>query len=591
MTPQEKLLHLRKLIKDNQIDAWIVPSAAPHQSEYVADCWQTRAWLSGFTGSAGILVMTQETAGLWTDSRYHIRAANELADSGIELFRRGLPDVPSHIEWLQQTLPENAIVGFDGNILSVRDVARLDKAFRGKTIKFAYQQDLVERIWHNRPEIPLNLIFLHDLEFAGETRQSKFQRIRAKLRELGTQTQLITTLDDIAWTFNIRGSDVQNNPVVISYAVISEQEVRLFIQSVKVPQDVKATLAADGVQFSEYEEIFSYWSSVPQDMTVLIDPTKTSYKLERRISQACHMMKGASIPYQLKAIKNATEIDGMRQAHIMDGVAVIKWLYWLDHQRKDNIQTEVTLAEKLAEFRSLHKHFKGLSFNSIIGYQANSAVGHYSPQPETTPVIESEGILLVDSGGQYLNGTTDITRTVTLATPTAEQKRVFTVVLKSLIKMSRVKFPKGTTGGELDTLAREVLWRQGYKCRHGIGHGIGSFLNVHEDPPRLSRGNNVALETGMFTTIEPGVYFEGRFGVRLENVVVTIAHETPEFGKFYAFETVTFCPIDIELIETSLLNADEKMWLNAYHQKTYEVLSPFLSQDEQLWLRHATREI
>lgn len=578
-------------MQDNQIDAWIVPSADPHQSEYVADCWQTRAWLSGFTGSAGILVVTQETASLWTDSRYHIRAANELADSGIELFRKGLPDVPSHIEWLQQTLPENAVVGFDGNVLSVRDVARLDKAFRGKMIKFAYQQDLVEQLWHNRPEIPLNPIFLQDLEFAGETRQSKFQRIRDKLKEKGAQSQFITTLDDIAWTFNIRGSDVQNNPVAISYAIISEQEVRLFIDPAKVPQDVKSVLEPDGVQFSEYEDIFSYWSSVSQDMTVLIDPTKTSYKLERCISRACQIMKGASISYQLKAIKNATEIDGMRQAHIVDGVAVVKWLYWLDHHRADNIHTEVTLVEKLAEFRSLHKYFKGLSFDSIIGYQANSAVGHYSPQPETTPVIESEGILLVDSGGQYLNGTTDITRTVTLATPTAEQKRVFTIVLKSLIKLSRVKFPKGTTGGELDTLVREVLWRQGYQCRHGIGHGTGSFLNVHEDPPRLSRGNNIALETGMFTTIEPGVYFEGKFGVRLENVVVTVKQETTEFGEFYAFETVTFCPIDIELIDASLLNTDEKNWLNTYHQKTYEVLSPFLSQDEQVWLRHATRAI
>ena len=591
MGPIERIAGLRKLMRDHFIDALLVPSADPHQSEYVAERWQTRAWLSGFTGSAGTVVVTQEKCGLWTDSRYHIRAAHELAGSEIELFRTGLPGVPSYAAWLQQELREGDTLGFDGSVLSVSQVAKLDQAFRGKAVTFSYQNDLVGQLWHDRPKVPQNPISLHDMKYAGESRRSKIRRIRDKLKEQGVHAQLVTTLDDIAWTLNIRGSDVQYNPVAISYAVISEWEVRLFIRRNKVPNDVRQALEKDGVQFSEYEDVFSFWHQVPDGTTVLVDPEKTSHQIERILSQTCRVKKGVSIPYSLKATKNETELEGVRKAHIRDGVSLVKWMCWLDQQSADIVHTEITVARRLAEFRGLGEHSRGLSFGTIAGYQANSAIGHYNPRSETTPKIGPEGILLVDSGGQYLDGTTDVTRTITLGSPTREEKQALTLVLKGLIKVSRAKFPKGTTGSALDALAREPLWQHGYNCRHGTGHGIGSYLNVHEGPQRLSSSSDVSLGKGMVTTIEPGVYFEGKFGVRLENVLITVAETTTGFGDFYSFETVTLCPIDLDLVETSLLDSEERTWLNEYHRLVNATLTPFLSQAEQAWLRHETREI
>lgn len=591
MEPQEKIAKLQKLMRDYHIDAWLVPSSDPHQSEYVADYWQARAWLSGFTGSAGTMVVTQEKSGLWTDPRYHIRAAEEVAGSGIELFRMGSPGVPSYTEWLQQELKEGDTIGFDGSVMAVSEVEKIEQAFQDKAITFSYQDDLIEHLWHDRPELPKDPIFLHDIKFAGESRLSKFQRIREKLEEGGIQVHLVPALDDIAWLLNIRGSDVQYNPVAISYAVISEWEVRLFIHPNKVPKDVRKALGEDDVEISEYEDIFSYWQQLPDGTMVLIDPGKTCYKLERIISQSCQIKKGISIPGAMKAVKNKTELDGIKQAHIRDGVAVVKWMFWLDQQSVDIVHTEVTVAEKLAEFRSLGENFQGLSFGTIAGYQANSAVGHYSPQPDTTPIIKPEGILLIDSGGQYLDGTTDITRTLTLGYPTPKEKHALTLVLKALIKLSKAKFPKGTKGSELDAFAREPLWQQGWNCRHGIGHGVGTFLNVHEGPQRFAPGNSVPFEPGMVTTNEPGVYFQGKFGFRLENVLITIPVETTEFGEFYGFETVSLCPIELDLVEASRLNSEEKAWLNEYHQLVYKTLTPFLTQEEQAWLQYETRKI
>ena len=567
------------------------PSADPHQSEYVAGCWQTRAWLSGFTGSAGILVVTQEKSGLWTDPRYHIRAAEELADSGIGLFRMGSPGVPSYAKWLQTELEDGDTIGFDGSVMAVCEVQKLEQAFQDKAITFSYQDDLIEHLWHDRPELPQDPIFLHDLKFSGESRLSKFQRIRDKLEEGGIQAHLVPALDDIAWLLNIRGSDIQFNPVAISYAVISKWEVRLFIHPNKVPKDVREALEEDGVEFSDYEEIFSYWRQLPDESMVMIDPKKSSYKLERIISQTCTIKKGMSIPDAMKAVKNKTELGGLKQAHIRDGAAVVKWMFWFDQQSADILQTEITVADRLAGFRSLGENFQGLSFGTIAGYQANAAVGHYSPRPETTPTIEPEGVLLIDSGGQYLDGTTDITRTIALGDPTEEEKLAFTLVLKGLINLSMVKFLKGTKGSELDVFAREPLWRQGWNCRHGIGHGVGAFLNVHEGPQRFAPGNSVPFEPGMVTTNEPGVYFQDKFGFRLENILVTIPVETTEFGEFYGFETITLCPIDLELVEAALLNSEEKAWLNNYHELVYKTLTPFLTQEEQAWLHHETRSI
>ena len=591
MQPREKIAKLRNLMVDHQIDAWIVPSADPHQSEYVADHWKARAWLSGFTGSAGIVVVTMDKAGLWTDSRYHIRAAKELHGSGIDLYKFCLPDVPSYIEWLRDELGQDGTIGFDGNVLSVAEVEKINRAFDERQFTLSFQHDLLGQIWQERPEIPVNQIFLHDISFAGESRTSKFQRIRNKLKEYGSQAHLLTMLDDIAWTFNIRGSDVAYNPVAISYAAITKDEARIFINDEKVPREVKIALEQDGVIFSEYEDIISFLETVEPETSILIDPEKTSYKLREAIPENCSIKYGDSIPHTLKAIKNETELEGICRAHIRDGVALVKWMCWLDQHISEGNHTEITVAEKLEEFRSVGDHFQGLSFSTISGYQANAAIGHYSPNPETTPTLRPEGILLIDSGAQYMDGTTDITRTITLGSPTSEEKKAFTLVLKGHIRLARAKFPKGTKGHQLDMIAREPLWTQGWNCRHGIGHGVGFFLNVHEGPQRFREDNSVVFESGMVTSNEPGVYFEGKYGFRIENVVITAPVEATEFGEFFGFKTVSLCPIDLDLVEASLLSLDEKTWLNEYHQTVNTILRPFLTEDEQEWLQHETREI
>ena len=398
MKPKEKIAELREVMKERQIDAWVVPSADPHQSEYVADHWKARAWVSGFTGSAGMVVVTLEKAGLWTDPRYHIRASKELQGSGVELFKFGLPDTPSYIEWLRDELRKGGTIGFDGNVVSVAETEKLKKAFEGRQITLSYKSDLIGKIWQDRPGLPMNQIFLHEITFAGESRISKLQRIRSKLREQDIQAHLLTMLDDIAWTFNIRGSDVEYNPVAVSYAIITEEEARIFIRHEKVPKDVKEALERDGVIFSEYEDIFLYLNQLRPGTNIIIDPEKTSCKLRDAIPQNCSIKYGDSIPYTLKAIKNETELEGIRKAHIRDGVAMVKWMYWLDHHVTKGTHTEITVADKLAEFRSLGEYFQGLSFNTISGYQANAAIGHYSPNPETTPTLKPEGVLLIELG-------------------------------------------------------------------------------------------------------------------------------------------------------------------------------------------------
>jgi Xaa-Pro aminopeptidase len=589
MEPKEKIAELRKLMAQHQIDAWIVPSTDPHQSEYPPQRWKARAWFSGFKGSAGIVVVTQKKAGLWTDPRYHIRAVQELAGSGIELFKFGQQGVPSYTEWLCQELETGNAVGFDGTVVSMAEFARLRKDFEKKSVTFVTQHDLIGMLWQDRPEIPGNTIFIHDDRFAGETRLSKFQRIRDDLRKHETQVHLLTALDDIAWTFNIRGSDVEYNPVAVSYAVISEQDVHLFIQSGKVPADVRSVLEKDGVIISDYDDVFFYLQKLPAGTVLLVDPDKTVCTLGSSIPAGCQIQEGSSIPYLLKARKNDVELSGIRASQVRDGAALVKWMYWLDGQIGKVSHTEITVAEKLAEFRSQGEHFRGLSFGTICGYQANSAVGHYSSNPETVPSLFPDGILLIDSGAQYLDGTTDITRTLTLGNPTPEQKRVYTLVLKCHIKLAAHIFPKGTRGDQLDAVARELLWQQGWNCRHGIGHGVGYFLNVHEGPQRFREDNSVPLALNMLTSNEPGVYFEGEFGVRLENLLVTVRKEATAFGEFNGFETVSLCPFDLELVDASLLSGEELNWLNEYHARVYAALASLLTNAERDWLRHETR--
>ena len=591
MTTDEKIAALRALMAQAGIDAWIVPSADPHQSEYVADRWQARAWMSGFSGSAGTLVVTQDRAGLWTDARYHLRAEQDLAGTAIELFKAGLPNVPAYTDWLAGVLPRGATVGFDGGVFSMNAVASLSQALADKAATLDYDHDLVGQIWQDQPDLPAGLLFLHDSHFSGESRASKLARIRNKMKEQGAQILLLAALDDIAWTLNLRGSDVAYNPVAVSYAVIGDNEARLFVDSNKTPADVREALAADGVALAPYEAIEGYLRGLRDGVAVLVDPDKTSYRLARSIPAGCRVKEQISSARSLKAIKNATELAGIRRAHLRDGVAMVRWQHWLDGALAHSVHSEVTVAEKLAEIRSGAEHYQGLSFATIAGYAANGAMGHYRAQPASAATLRPRGMLVIDSGAQYLDGTTDVTRTISLGSPTAAEKRAFTRVLQSHIRLATALFPQNTTGAQLDAQARAPLWQEGWECRHGIGHGVGHFLNVHEGPPRFSPTGTAPIEPGMVLTIEPGVYFEGRFGVRIENMVIAVHKETTEFGNFYGFETVTLCPIDLELVDLSLLSDQEIAWLNGYHQTVFDSLAPLLTPDEREWLRHETRGI
>ncbi len=591
MTTHTKITALRALMKKQHIDAWIAPSGDPHQSEYMAPHWKTRAWLSGFTGSAGTLVVTADRAGLWTDFRYFIQAEQELTGSGIELFKMKLPGVPSYTEWLSEILPEGSCIGFDGQVVSVNQVRELREALASKQVHFSYQQDLVAECWNDRPAIPAEPVFLLDDRFSGESRRSKFERVREQLKQHHVTAHLISTLDEIAWLLNLRGRDIDYNPVAISYAYISDTEVRLFIDPHKVHHNVKEALLADGVFCLPYDDVYSFLGQVSEATTILLDPQKTTQVVWDTVSSHATVEEGDNIVFPMKAIKNQVELDGIRQAHIRDGVAMVKWLYWLDQQLGHQEYTEYTIVESLEDFRSRGDYFQGLSFNPIAGYQANAALCHYAARPDTALPIKPEGLLLVDSGAQYLDGTTDITRTIALSAPTDQQRQDFTLVLKGHIALATAQFPRGTSGAQLDTFARMALWQHGLNYGHGTGHGIGHFLNVHEGPQSIRPENTVPLEPGMLCSNEPGLYREGKYGIRIENLIITIPAEENEFDSFYQFETVSFCPIDLDLVEASLLTDKEKGWLNVYHREVYEKLSPGLNAEETAWLRHETREI
>ncbi len=586
----DRINALRIALKENNLDAWIVPGSDPHQSEYVAAHWKAREWLSGFSGSAGILIITGNKSGLWTDSRYFIQAEKELAGTEIQLFKMGLPDMPTYQDWLRAELRPGAVVGFDGSLFSVKHVANIRKALRRKKIKIEYSADLIGPLWEDRPALPTNPVSDFPVSFAGETRSVKIDRIREKMRRQKYSVHVISSLDDIAWIFNIRGTDIAFNPVVICYAIISMNEARLFIDSRKIGDQLRAGLLSEEISFSEYEEIFEYLRKLPKRTSVLIDPDKTNQLLKEAIPKHCRVTEAPNISIGMKACKNETELNGFRSAHIRDGVALVKWLHWLEKAVQEN-HTEVTVADKLEQFRREQPYFQGLSFPSIIGYRGNGAIVHYSAKPETAAVLKPEGLLLVDSGGHYLDGTTDITRTISLGNPTAEEKFYFTLVLKGHIALSRAVFPEGTTGAQLDTLTRNYLWRNGLNYGHGTGHGVGHFLNVHEGPQQFRATNHTPIQPGMVTTNEPGIYFEGRFGIRIENILITRKKLENEFGSFLEFETITLCPIDRNLTDVSMLNREETDWLNQYHAEVYEKLSPYLNEEEKDWLKKVTAEI
>ncbi len=591
MQSAEKIVSLRERMRAADLAAFIVPSTDPHQSEYVAAHWQTRAWLSGFTGSAGTLVVTHKDAGLWTDSRYFIQAEQQLAGTGIMLFKMGLPETPSYTAWLAALLPEGAKVGIDAALFSVSAVRGLQKALAPKKVEIIAVGDFTASLWTDRPPLPEGAVVLHDEAFAGERRAAKLARVREKLAEKGAAWHLISTLDDIAWLFNIRGSDVKCNPVVIAYAAVSQDEAILFVDPAKVSRTVKKALAAEGVTLKRYGDIEKFVRKIRKN-TVYLDPDRTGYHLFAALGKKPKIVEGPAIPLSLKAVKNAVEIQGMRAALVRDGVAMVRFLCWLDEALTAMRVTEISAAVKLEEFRRQGDRYVGPSFEPIVGYAAHGAIVHYSATIETDVEIERKGLLLIDSGGQYLDGTTDITRTIAVGEPTPAMKRHFTLVLKGHIGVATAQFPAGTAGMFLDSFARRALWDDRLNYGHGTGHGIGAYLSVHEGPQSISpRINETKLEPGMILSNEPGYYREGEYGIRIENLVLVRDAGEHEGLRWLAFETLTLCPIDLSLVDEALLSPAENEWLNDYHRTVRETLAPFLDEREREWLVAKTRAI
>lgn len=589
-TIQERLTILRQVMKEQGIHAFIFPSSDPHNSEYVAEHWKGREWISGFNGSAGTAVVTLKHAALWTDSRYFIAAAEQLAGTEYLLMKDRLPDTPSISEWIEQELSdyESPVVGVDGTVNTYAYLCELINELNIAT--FVTDLDPLATVWKDRPSIPNDKIVLHPLEYAGESTTSKINRIREYLQAHHADGLLITALDEIAWTLNLRGKDVHCNPVFVSYLLISQDSVTFFVNEEKLPDDVRNYLLDEAVSVEPYEAVLDKVKGY-KGRRLLMDPTSVNYNLVTAVDKTKRILGISPIP-MMKAVKNKTEQDGFRAAMLRDGIAMVKFLAWLKPAVEAGGQTEITLDEHLTALRAEQPLFKGISFDTIVGYEAHGAIVHYEATPETDIPVKPYGLVLIDSGAQYQDGTTDITRTIALGSLTEEQRRVYTLVLKGHIQLDMCRFPDGACGSQIDAIARESMWREGYNYMHGTGHGVGSYLNVHEGPHQIRMEWKPApLHAGMTVTDEPGLYLEGKFGVRIENTLLIVPAETTPFGKFLKFETLTLAPIDTTPIIQDMLTPEELTWLNNYHHRVYETLSPYLEKNEKKWLEEATRPL
>lgn len=585
------LNNLREVMKKENVDYYIIPSGDSHQSEYVPEYYKGRAYVSGFTGSAGTLLVGLEESYLWTDGRYFIQAEKELNGSGIKLMKMNIPGYPSLLEWIRNNVKEGKTLAFDGSTISVNEYKNYKELAKKNGFNIKMDKDFLNEIWSDRPELSKEKIFIHDTKYCGKFTSEKLEEVRAEMTTLEGENYVVTSLDDIAWLFNIRGNDIAYNPVALAYALISDKEAVLYINEEKVTNDDKRTLEAQGVTLKSYNDIYEDIKNVTG--SIIIDGAKVNGKLYSLISEDVKIIENLNITTSLKAVKNEVEIKNMEVSQVRDGVAMVKFIKWLkENVGKINV-TEISASDKLEEIRAKGENFKGLSFNTIAGYKDHAAMMHYSATEESQYELDSEGMLLIDSGAQYLDGTTDITRTFILGPITEEEKRDFTLVLKSHIALATTIFLKGTNGCNLDAIARRPLWRYGmdYKC--GTGHGVGFFLNVHEGPQGIRPfGNTIALEPGMILTNEPGVYKENKHGIRTENtLLVTKAFKNDEMGEFYKFDTISYCPIDLEGIDVSLLDEEEREWLNNYHRTVYEKLSPYLNEEEKKFLEKETRSI
>lgn len=588
-----RLARLRELMKREHLSAFIFPSTDAHQSEYVADHWRGREWISGFNGSAGTAVVTMKSAALWTDSRYFLAAEEQLEGTEYQLMRLKMEGTPTIAEWLGKELQDvqSPEVGLDGMVNSYNYVKDLSYSLRklgGITLRT--NLDPLEQIWENRPSLPANPVEIQPLEYAGETLASKVARISKSLRELHADGMLVSALDDIAWTLNLRGTDVHCNPVFVSYLLIESDKVSLFVDDNKLSPEVKQYLQDNQVSLYKYNKVEKCLESY-SEYNILLDGNETSYYLWKTVKCQEIVAAGSPIP-AMKAVKNKAEIEGYRSAMLKDGVAMVKFLKWLKPAVEAGGQTEISIDEKLTSLRAEQKLFRDISFDTIAGYAQHGAIVHYEATPETDVVLKPEGLILIDSGAQYQDGTTDITRTIALGAVSEEMKHIYTLVLKAHIQLELVKFPDGASGTQLDAVGRECMWREGYNFLHGTGHGVGSYLCVHEGPHQIRmEWMPTPLRAGMTLTDEPGLYLAGKFGVRIENTVLISDYMSTEFGKFLQIEPLTLCPIDTTPIDVDMLLPEEIDWLNAYHHSVYEKLSPFLDEEEKIWLENATKPI
>jgi len=589
---QKRIASLRNFLEEKSLHAFIIPSTDPHMSEYPASCWESRQWISGFTGSAGTVVVTREKAGLWTDSRYFLQAGIELKDTGIDLFKEGLPGTPTIEEWLVSELEKGNTVGIDAHVYAAQDAMQLAHKLNTKGLHLISDYDPFSVIWQDRPALPLNPVFELPVEYSGKSASAKIKEVCDTIAKYDADSMLIASLDTIAWLFNIRGNDVSYNPVAVCYAYVSRNETVLFIDPKKITQEIAQYLKEENIIIADYSKIFDYVSSLPTHTTICLQGSKISFALYNKIPKECHIVDIPSPADLMKSRKNETEIQGFRNAMQRDGVALVKFLMWFEKAVPEGKVEEITVVEKLTEFRSQQDLYVGESFATISGYGPNGAIVHYHVSPESSAKIKPEGFHLIDSGAQYFDGTTDITRTVAVGPLTEQMKKDYTMVLKGHIGIATCIYPEGTRGSQIDILARKALWDNGLNYLHGTGHGIGHFLNVHEGPQNIRMNENpTTLQIGMVTSNEPGLYRAGEYGIRIENLVLTQEEVVTEFGAFYSFETLTLCPIDTTPVVKEMLTEKELSWLNNYHQYVYDRLSPSLSGEEIEWLKEKTKEI
>ena len=596
MTIKQKLNALRILMKEKKIDAYLVATDDFHGSEYVGDYFKCRKYITGFTGSAGTAIITQDMAGLWTDGRYFIQAADQLRDTTIELFRSGEPGVPTVHQFLNDKLEEGMCLGFDGRTVSAREAEELQELLQEKHITFSVNDDLIGEIWEDRPVLSCEPVMELDVRWTGKSRADKIAEIREQMKAKEADTFILTSLDDIAWLLNIRGNDIHCCPVVLSYLVMMENELRLYANAAAFSEEIRSNLEADGVKIYPYDDVYSYVQSISSDKKVLLSRANVNSRLVSNIPSEVTILDEPNLTLLPKAVKNKTEMENERIAHIKDGIAVTKFIHWLKKNVTRTTITELSAAEKLYQFRSEQEHFLGDSFDPIIAYGTHAAIVHYSATEATDIPLEARGMVLADTGGHYLEGTTDITRTIVLGPVTAKEKKFFTAVLRGNLNLAAAKFKYGCTGLNLDYLARGPLWELGEDYNHGTGHGVGYLLNVHEGPNSFRWKNlpgNPApvLEEGMITSDEPGYYLENEFGIRHENLVLCKKAEKTSFGQFMCFEPLTMVPFDLEGINPEEMTERERKLLNDYHQKVYTTISPYLDEEEKEWLKQATREI